>query len=249
MDGLIITESFSSAFAAGLVDIPVIIGNAQCEPDEDPDNYVQMFSLTEWQFMLNNTFSSSWNNGAAIASSIYNLYKTEAMVNPQKAYDSIVSDYGLYCAQIATAKNALAPVGKRLSKIFLYEEAWQLSHPFIGGNKTLVTYAYHDLFFFVSTSQWDRFGNGSFMPQASDLAQANLLQSIWLDFVYNQSVISSTKGAWKAVNSAPGWPSNYTVYVLQETPAPTTSIINHKANICSYFNSIGIDNANFWWAN
>jgi hypothetical protein len=99
------------------------------EPDEFPDNYIWDYNASQWHGMLNQTFQS-WDNGDVIANEMYNLYLNDSTINPQRAYDRIVADYGLFCSQIILAKNALPPMGNYQSDIFVYYHGNVLSSSF-----------------------------------------------------------------------------------------------------------------------
>jgi carboxylesterase type B len=121
VDGKIITQSFSEALASGLVDVPFLFGNMGMEPDQSPDNYVWNYSQEQWYQFLNQTFLSWGIDGINITNKFYyDLYYNDSLANPQKAYDRIVADYGLYCSQITLSTQALPPLGKRKSNIYLY---------------------------------------------------------------------------------------------------------------------------------
>lgn len=119
VDGKVITNSFSNALEIGLVDVPFLFGHMGFEPDESPDDYIWSYNASQWHGMLNQTFQS-WNDGEIIANEIYKLYLNDSVINPQRAYDRIVADYGLYCSQIILTRKALAPLGNYKNNIFLY---------------------------------------------------------------------------------------------------------------------------------
>jgi hypothetical protein len=78
-----------------------------------------MIILLLGKVLLNKTFAN-WTNGDRIANAMYILYLNDSAINPQRAYDRIVADYGLFCANIEVMYNALAPIGQRESNMYLY---------------------------------------------------------------------------------------------------------------------------------
>ena len=103
VDGTLIQHDFATALSVGTVDVPFIYGNMQCESDEGPEMDVSAYSLEQWAQLLNSTFSS-WSE-PNVGNTIYNPYASAAADSPQKAFDEIVSDYGLFCGQLDVASS------------------------------------------------------------------------------------------------------------------------------------------------
>ncbi len=301
--GLVVVDNYtiiapfaSSLAAASGADVPLIIGNMAQEPDEGPERIVTGYTPMQWQALLNSTFSS-WSEtsspqyGHNIATTIGAMYRPISQINPQKAFDAIVADYGLFCAQIQIAKYGKsqwykmhAPqiadmYGNYKSNIFLYYNTWALSKSYVSpwaGN--IVQFAFHDLFYFMVTGQWDKIGDsGSYVPTARDISGSRLLQSLWREFLrdphrpeiriehegqsviwqasnvdaagfdfYSPTVGSGTSGASAAAPSAKCY-SNYSILFISTNV--TTTLQNYRQNICSYYNTIGLDKQDFWWVN
>jgi carboxylesterase type B len=125
VDGTVITNSFSSALAQGIVDVPFLFGHMGMEPDESPDMYVGGYNNSQWYDLLNETFSA-WPQSQEVTNKMYQLYLNDSSQDAQKAYDRIVADYGLFCSQIVLAKNALPPKGVRTSPMYLYYDGKSL---------------------------------------------------------------------------------------------------------------------------
>jgi carboxylesterase type B len=261
VDGAIIPHDFPTALSLGLVDVPFIFGNMQAEPDEGPEMDVSAYNLTGWASLLNTTFSS-WTipGGTKVAPRLNQLYQQAASENPQKAFDEIVSDYGLYCGQVSIARQALSPLGSYQSPIYIYEDQWGLSQQYISPwTDTVVKYPFHDTFFFMVTGQWNQVGEmGSYQPSSRDLQGQALLQGIWRYFLKFQTLAGSGYG-WEPVDNDPNWGSsssignplipygNYSVFVID--PAGSQTVVNHKLDVCTFFHSVGLDREKFWWAN
>ncbi len=257
VDGTLIPHDFPTALSMGTVDVPLIYGNMQCESDEGPEMDVSAYSMESWAALLNNTFEG-WAE-PNVGTTIFDLYASAAEQNPQKAFDEIVSDYGLFCGQLAVARQALSPSsesGGYQSSIYIYEDQWGLSQSYTSPwTGTTVNYPFHDVFFFMVTGQWDLVGDmGTYEPSKEDLRAQKLLQSILRFFMANQSLEGSNLG-WDPVNKDPNWASsdnslpygNYSVFVID--PVDTRTVLNHKLDVCSYYHSIGLDQPQFWWAN
>ena len=315
VDGSTIPVSFVQALASGQgSDIPLLIGNMAFEADEGPEMNVNNYTLSQWRALLNGTFGewsynvSSFNGnessvgstvfGLSIASEMNSMYQKDANVNVQKAFDALVSDYGLFCAQIQLAKKAKSlwyrindhnstSMGSYNSSIFIYEDNWALSDSYISpwaGN--LVQFAFHDTAYFMVTGQWNLIGanddgsNGTYVPSEQDLHGSRLLQGIWRDFLRNSSLEEiivyqdSMPIVWKPVNqpvsagfnfkpptliesnassSSPVGPDcygNYSIFVIRSNSSkPSALTLDHKRDICTYFNHIGLDRPNYWWVN
>jgi len=322
VDGYVIPSPLVAALGARAgSDVPLMLGNMAFEPDEGPEMVVTNYTRKQWQALLNSTFgywsfnassfdgngsssssssSSSSRNatafGLGVATKIGTLYKPYSAANPQKAYDSIVSDYGLYCAQIQLAKKAKtrwyanngklsASMGNYRSNIYVYEDAWALSQQYVSpwaGNT--VRYAFHDTFYFMVTGQWSLVGagddgsGGTYAPSAEDLQGSRFLQSLWRQFLRNSSreEISAVehgegkRAVWLPANAdkagfslfsptvddsgassdAPASAdcyTNYSVFVISNTSS--ASIRNHRHDICTYYNSVGLDRPVYWWVN
>ena len=287
VDGAAVVEPFFQALGSGRgADVPLMLGNMQCEPDEGPEDVVTSYNPEQWRGLLNNTFGSwSFNAssldgnssstgmtefGLSVASSMADLYQTEAEANPQKAFDAIVSDFGLFCAQVQLAKKALSVWGgavrNHTSNIFVYEDTWSLSQPYLSpwsGNE--VRYPFHDLFYFMVTGQWGMVGDGTvnYVPSESDLRGSRLLQSFWRQFLRNSSRPSLAVAEEGGVEWSPADAnsagfnyyepvgkktySNYSLLVISNRSSEMQ--YNRKIERCTYFNEIGLDRSQFWWVN
>lgn len=251
VDGTLIQHDFATALSVGTVDVPFIYGNMQCESDEGPEMDVTAYSLEQWAQLLNSTFSS-WSE-PNVGNTIYNLYASAAADSPQKAFDEIVSDYGLFCGQLDVAREAL---GGFDSPIYIYDDQWGLSQPYTSPwTGTTVAWPFHDTLFFMVTGQWNLVGDmGTYEPSQRDLEGQALLQSIFRYFMNHQTLSGSDFG-WEPVNNSPDWASsdkslpygNYSVFVID--PNGSQTLVNHKEDVCKFFHEIGLDRREFWWAN
>lgn len=85
---------FLDSMRDGLVDVPFIIGNLAHEPDVYPGEDVGDLTMEEWGEKLEETFAL-W--GPGVGNRIDELYEEEEKDgDPQKAFDAIVSDVGVF---------------------------------------------------------------------------------------------------------------------------------------------------------
>ena len=193
--------------------------------------------MKKWNALLETNFLP-W--GSDVGDQIGILYQTDAQVNPQKAYDSIVSDYGLSCSSLVLSDSAKGPSGRFRSPIYVFVNEWPLQYPIFEGNYR-ARYAWHGLDLDMVTENWNYMGNGTYHPGPQDIDGSNFLQSIWYAFLNT----GNPQHGWLAVDAISGWPQNYNVFHI--TPQGSITTANLKSNICTYFHSIGLDNQTFWW--
>ena len=261
VDGTVITHDFPTALQLGIVDKPLIYGNMQAEPDEGPEMVISTYNTTGWRALLNTTFGG-WRNpdGDYVSSRIFELYREVSEIDPQYAYDQIISDSGLFCGQLKIARQVLPlPVSgrQRSSPLYVYEDQWGLETPYVSpwaGNT--VKYPFHDTLFFLTTGQWNMVGDsGTYEPTARDLQGAEEAMMIMRYFMAHGTLEGATTFDWQPVDKHASWGSsdnslaygNYTVFVMD--PEGSASTLNHKLDVCSFFNEVGLDEEKFWWAN
>jgi carboxylesterase type B len=312
VDGDIIKSSFSDLGSDQPINTPLMLGNMACEADEGPEMVINNYTISQWNGLLNNTFGQwSYNStdlngntttngndnnnnnnnsninittfGLEIANKMAVLYSSDANINPQKAYDSIVTDYGLYCGQIQLLKKWKSNLNntdtntnkdnnwndgynKFKANVFIYEDRWALSEPYISPwTGSEVNYTFHDTFYFMVTGQWSLIADGTikYVPSESDLRGQRLLQSTWRSFIRNSSrseIIVDGGSNWYPANADIGFNyfeplgtniySNYSIYVIQSNASiPSATVVNHKRDKCSYYNTIGLDRQQYWWVN
>ena len=115
-----------------------------------------------------------------------------------------------------------------------------------------VHYAYHTLDLYLVTENWFNIGNGTYIPQPSDLTGSQLLQNYWYQFLlYGNPTkyLNSINGfvSWLPVNSAVGWPNNNTVMLIARTGGGNKK--NYRQSFCNYYSYLGISNESYWWSN
>lgn len=104
MDGIVVKTDLIGALEQGTIDVPFIVGTMAQEPDLSPDKIVWDVGKHNFSIMVNNSFSP-W--GEDVGGEILSAYSNEVETGgPQKAYDSILTDYGVLCGNVDVAKAA-----------------------------------------------------------------------------------------------------------------------------------------------
>ena len=127
---------------------------------------------------------------------------------------------------------------------------WYLCLYLVGNYR--VHYAYHTLDLYMVNENWFNVGNGSYIPQSSDLKGSQLLQNYWYQFLLYGNPTQSLNAvnnyvAWKPVNSAVGWPSNHTLMLISKSAGGNK--VNYRQSFCNYNSYLGISNQSYWWSN
>ena len=264
VDGVVIPYSYVESYLHGTVqDVPFLVGNMGQEADQDPDKFVHNYTSSEWLAFLNYTYKTfddkfSLEYGTT-GHDIYNLYLNESIENPQKAFDAIVSDYGLGCATVSIMKSALAPNNMNnpyRSHVFVFANNWNLSKAFLDTDDPSpdykVHYAYHTLDLYLLTENWYNVGNGDYSPSETDLAGSHLLQNYWYQFMkygnptkYLGPINNYVR--WQPINETENWPEDYSILSIGRLES--RNVLNYRKVICDYNKGIGIASARYWWAN
>lgn len=268
VDGSVIIEPFADALAHGLVDVPLIVGNMGQECDLAPGQDVERDSLAEWRALLNETLAP-WDD-ATFSDAVWAAYLNDSLVGPQRAYDSLNTDYGIGCAnaQLTTA----AKGGAYSSPVFAYVAEWPPSRPLrIPGGRN-ITSAFH-------TWDWSAVcgeGGGCMRlhcslpcshapvraprvlaehwlasviePGPTDISFARELQAAWRAFLRTRR----PPPPWGTVDSVPGFPAHRGAYVFGtatlQPHLPSAFTTDFRARFCELLASAGFD-SRYWWCN
>lgn len=262
VDGRVLTLPFLDAMRTGLVDVSAIIGNMGQEPvrswcyvtqyylpqrhmqDASPDNRVKQWNLSEWNSFLNTTFQA-W--GADTGALVYAEYADSALVDRQKAYDEITTDYGLTCANIDVGVAAKAG-GSYRSPVYIYVNQWMPGVPIKQSESYSVEWAFHTWDLTNAFESW-----GSYEPIPSDLQQSQLQQKWWYEFMATGKL--GPASGWQTIDAAPGFPSSYNVFVigdqLKPPYLPPTAQVNYKQVQCTFWADLMGSTVElrerFWW--
>ena len=259
VDGQVIALPFGESLFQAVVDVPLLMGNMGQEPDIKPGRDVSAFSLAEWKALLVSNFMP-WGHGETMGQELYALYEEQAQDNVQKAFDELVSDYGITCAAPSIARDALQSGSKFSSPLYIFYNSWPLENAFVNGDNFTVQYAWHSLDLDAFSSDWLFIDAGHYRPTTHDLEMSDTLVELFFSFM-------STKGravpGLEAVNATAGWPADYLTHVLdgqqqqQEEEEEEKGAVgagagmqqNVKKQECAYFAAVGLAGKQFWWAN
>lgn len=242
VDGIILAAPFEEALALGVVDVPLLFGNMAEEPDKGPEMNVQDWTQEQFKALLTDTFMP-W--GERVGDAMYALYYNDSTVNPQKAFDAIVSDYGLSCAAITVSRAALRESSLFASPLYVFLNDWALAKETVSeGSDYAVRYAYHELDLVAINENWQQVPGGVYVPDRSDIAMSKTLQRIVGEFV--QSSGKNITGL-RPVNDAASWPQSYNTYVISKSSVGMKT--NFRKSICDYMDSVGLGGKEFWWVN
>lgn len=239
VDGALLTLPLRAALAAETVPAALILSNMEAEGDGGAGIGVRNASAAVWAAALAASFPApSWGaaGGAAAAAAVGDAYAAEAAADPDLAYASINSDFGLSCAARALAAAVAATGVRRTAPLYVLYNAWQRSAPSANGDGT---WPYHGL-------DLTEMGWGWSSPNASDLAAASLLQGLVADFAANRGVMPP-KWAWPA--AAPGEPLS-TLVVAQQAGFPgggTSARVGWKQAQCAALDAVGLGSEQYWW--
>ena len=222
--------------AIGLVDVPIMFGNTAYEPDSDPNLNVGNNTLAQWEALLLKSFRN-WPGGNA-GSLVAAAYRQDSMIDPQRAYTSIVSDYGLTCAAVDIAR---ASARRRRSPIYTFVNAWNPGTPIPTSNPNyFIKYSYHTWDMIAGLELWD---GHDYTPTSTDIAHGAFLRAFWFQFMQTGDM---TGTRWKRVDDDFDWPRTYNTFVISPDPYPMTIPI-YRVEQCDMFrDQLGM-RENFWW--
>ena len=236
-----IPAPFIRALHSGTVDVPLLMGNMAEEPDAGPAMEVASYSSEQFLKLLQQTFEP-W--GSDVGNNIYELYATVSAINPQIAYDQIISDYGLTCAFIDLGRTAdMIDGGSYSSPVYIHYNNWGFANPIVESNGWTSHYAHHGSDLMLLLESW----GSHYQPDQRDFLGAASIQKIFFAFVNTNGRYMSDAFGITTFSDSSGWPSNYSTISI-EYPSPRMRT-NLKKEVCEYFTKIGINSPKFWWEN
>ena len=254
VDGRVLTHSFEEAMAVGLVDVPLIMGAEAQECEMGPSDDVTAYNLSQWRAYLETRVAGWGPNASALADGIYSAYLADALLSPQRAYDTLSTDYGLTCAFNTIARGAKRG-GKYTSPIYLYVNQWQASVPTEGGPSGGRRWAYHTLDFSMAWENWPRPhapANGS-IPGPTDFAQSTFLQTAWGSLMHTGRIDPVASAGWASVETVPGWPESVGVMRISSPDLPpfepSAFVAGLRDDVCAMLARRGGFDERFWWVN
>jgi carboxylesterase type B len=269
VDGHTITQPYDIALHLGDVssNVPFMVGAMGQEPDEWPDHNFQGSSPDQWRDYLVGAFApwdevrraKNVSSAESVGEEVFRLYAADS---PQKAFDSIVSDYGQSCATLQIARQARPPLGKYAADIFMFVNQYHLSTPFNTTPEYTVRHASHVYDLLMAMETWHAFDSdisGPYVPDARDLAGSALLQRLWYAFMRtgnptpegeNNTDSRERMTQWKPVDRTKDWPASYNTYVIRsDGNAHSETVENYNREKCDLFAEIGVSQKQFWWCN
>ena len=248
IDGLSVTMGFGDALAAGLIDVPLIIGNMGQENDLAPDVDVSTYSKQAWGSYLESCLAP-WHN-ASMAQSVLALYDPEGQTPPERAMCDLNTDYGLSCGTVSLALGAKSQGGAFQSPLYVFVNQWAPSTPIPSGLRTL-RYAFHTWDYSVAIENWSGLsGLSGWAPGVTDLALSTMLQSLWYTFIQTGSLAGAQGAAgveWASFEATAGFPANYNTFVFSATGAGSGMQTNYKVEQCAMLSEFGLTQPGFWW--
>lgn len=236
VDGFLIQQSFDQALAAGVnSEVGLIISNMMAEPDGGPPLVVRNATKDQWLADLTAAVQG-WDNASFTATTLFNLYSKEFSVDPQLAYDSLASDYGLTCAGRVVAERVTS-ARVRTGPLYLLYNAWPRAQYYESGSGR---WPYHG-------QDWSFMADSSIPSPAppSDLKLKTILQKMASDFAHGGGRMPDSWN-WPAATEQ----SKFSTYVLaQDTLFPgggARAEPDWKYMVCQTLNSLGIDER-YWW--
>jgi hypothetical protein len=265
VDGQTITHAYDTALHLGDVsgNVPFMVGAMGQEPDEWPDHNFQSSSPEQWRDYLVGAFAP-WDeirvsknvSAESVGETVFRLYEADS---PQKAFDSIVSDYGQSCATLQIARQARPPLGKYAADIFMFVNQYHLSKPFNTTPEYTVHHASHVYDLLMAMESWDAFDSdisGPYVPDERDLAGSALLQKLWYAFMRTGNPTPEGENTddkvaqWKPVDRTANWPASYNTYVIRsDENKKSETVENYNRDKCDFFGEIGVSQKQFWWCN
>eukprot|EP01138_Halocafeteria_seosinensis_P008210 gb/GECG01008391.1/.p1 GENE.gb/GECG01008391.1/~~gb/GECG01008391.1/.p1 ORF type:complete len:367 (+),score=24.85 gb/GECG01008391.1/:1-1101(+) len=264
VDGKVVTKPLIQALKEGMVDVPFILGSLAQEPDAQPGRILWDSPVKDFQELVNQTFRP-WGTGTG--SKILDIYASDLKSGgPQKAYDSILADYGANCANIDVAKTAAqgfsSPVYSYVITQCPVKPVWNFDPKYQN------RFSFHSFDVLAGLKAYGLFaftlGLPVYTPHECDLQFGDIIRAGWVQLAYNGRLDSKSPGGWRAVNDVPGFPSNYNVGIIGTTvngcdrspseavatkcDAKSQTQTNFKDDICTWWNSKGFDQR-FWWSN
>jgi carboxylesterase type B len=235
VDGVLVPKSFKESFASGVnSDVGFIFSSLQAEFDVGANNTVA--NNDEWIAAVKRGFEN-WNSSDHVVSEILQAYKPESSVDGRLAFSAFKSDLLLTCANINISVYA-ASKGIRKASTYILYNAWNPSSNTNEGGNAL--YPYHTLDLKEIGRDWE--GENI----ASDLQISRTLQSMIIDFAYNNGVMPAS---WKwdsvSLKSVP------TLVLSQSDSASFPGFGNRVVNdwkkeTCETLLGIGMGEE-YWW--
>lgn len=98
------TKPLLEGLSEGMIDVPLVIGTLAQEPDALPNKILWDTPVSDYNSLINESFQP-W--GKDIGPTILDMYEKELETGgPEKAYCTLIADYGATCASMDVARTA-----------------------------------------------------------------------------------------------------------------------------------------------
>ncbi len=250
VDGCVVTLPFLEALKNRTVDVPLMLGSMAQEPEAQPDKLVANYSPQQWDQLMSDVFLP-W--GSLVPQKVQSLYAQELSSGYSMAYNTMIADYGAFCANAA-----LAAVAARNLRSPVYH--YVIDQPPSGPVWNFDTRAPNNLSFhsWDILSGFENYGIFSgplklplYSPSKQDLALGQTIRAGWLQMIKNGKLDPLALGGWSpvpysAVGNATVPPAGYVTGVIQANGTHSSS--GHREEVCKFWYNLGLSEG-YWWAN
>ena len=252
VDGVVIEAPIWPAIASGSVsgNVTLVFGNMGQESNlEPPQESVSDLTEAEWRSFIGGNIFETWANGtSSVAAKVNELYLNASTVNPQLAYDSLNTDYGMTCASYSIANLFLlqSSSSKRSAPVYMYVHQQGPSRPALLPNGPMA-YAFHTWDYTNACHNWFLYD-----PTEEDRALSSLQRAQWfslwttgkLPLSFGWPDIRETTASHKPQYFLFAQPSRYPFRKTGATDDPFAA-----PGLCEYLiNELGMDER-YWWCN
>jgi len=251
VDCVVLTHSFAAALAAGVVDVPLIMGGVASEAELGPDERVRGLSAAELRAVLRRDFGAWGARADALTDAVAAAYAADAALDAARAYETLAADYGTACAFARIAVGAKR--GAFASPIYLHIDQWQPSTPVFRSREWNLTWAYHMSDMVAGFESWPRAADAAApYPAPVDVEHARFLQRAWGQLAATGRLDAAATGGWRSVEDVPGFPAHYgrMRIATDRLPPhePLAFVVDDRAARCAMLASFGFDER-FEWMN
>jgi len=245
VDGYSIIMSFDQALANGLNNVPLMYGSMAQETDFMPVVDVSDLQPPQWAAYLNTAVEGM--GIPMLGEQLLKLYANDSSPDPDKAYSTFNTDYGLTCGNVAVAMGA--KLGNFTSNLYMWLNAWSPVDGIPLWNGRYARYSFHTFDWMAACEAWPLL----WAPQGRDWQLSDMLQQYFYSFAATgipklraHSSITTTTPSFLPFDSAPDFPSSYSTFVFN--PSASGMVDNYKAGTCAAMSLWGFTQS-FWWVN
>lgn len=236
-DGVTV-QALPQALSVGLIDVPVIFANMQCETDGEYLD-VLTWNTTDFNAFLSKQLQQ-WP--ASVVPVLQEVYDPLTLRSAAFAYYNMESDIGTTCGNAAMARIAATSFK---SPVYVLVSTHAPSQPvFEEVGSIPQQFPYHTWDAICAFGTWSSLyqrDGAAFTPAASDRQYGSTLRDLWLALARDGHLPASLK----AINDTPGFPESYNTVLADVQPSTFT---NFKTDACREVYIQGFTEK-FWWVN